>query len=128
MYTRVGAAPRIFFLVLLILVLGFGGLIWFDILGIIDVKDTLSPITRFLGLSTRQPLEDAEDPLLLDRERLAMSEEALDIRMEELQQFEATLESREQEMAQRTAELDEREETIAERENFIQPAPRRVRQ
>lgn len=116
-YGSVGTGPRIFLLLLLILVLAFGGLIWFDYLGIVDVKDVLSPVFSLVGLRGRTRVEQLEDPLLLDRERLEKQWEALELRAEELDNREAAVEEREAELLAMAEELDEREEALEQREN-----------
>ena len=80
-YSGVGAGFRIVVLILLVGVLALGGLVWFDYLGVIDARRTLAPVFRLFG--ARPPELDAEDPLLLDKERLAKQLEALAVRAEE---------------------------------------------
>jgi flagellar protein FlbB len=116
-YGSVGTGPRIFLLLLLILVLAFGGLIWFDYLGIVDVKDLLSPVFSLVGLRGRTQVEQLEDPLLLDRERLDKQWEALELRAEELDNREAAVEEQEAELLAMVEELEEREAALEQREN-----------
>ena len=75
---------RIILLILLIVVLFLGGLLWFDFLGIVDVRYRFAPVLKLVGLDTLEKLDDPDDILLLDRERLDKQIQALDIRAEEL--------------------------------------------
>ena len=97
-YGKVGAAPRIIVLLLLLLVLVLGGLLWFDYLGLIDVKDTFAPVFRLIGIPTRTPVQNVEEPFLLDRQRLDMQSAAVNLREEELNSRASSLDSREAEL------------------------------
>lgn len=110
-YSTVGAGFRILILLLLVGVLVLGGLVWFDYLGIIDARRTLSPVFALVGRGRAEV--DAEDPLLLDKERLAKQLEALAVRSEELDQWQRQL-------AAKQLEVDQMAETLAERETAVQ--------
>lgn len=112
---RVGAAPRIILLILLLLVLFSGGLLWFDYLGILNIRDRFGPVLEFLGLERRPALEAGAAPLLLEAERLAKLEEALEIRAENLDEREQTLQREEEEFQQKLGELEELEGSLNER-------------
>ena len=118
-YGIVGTAPRIIVLVLAVIVLVFSGFIWFDFLGLIDVKDTFAPVLNLVGIRTRTTLEDAQAPDLLDQQRLAQQWEALELRDQELQQ--AT-----EELSVREAELIQMMEKIQEQENNGQQGRQRL--
>lgn len=125
-YNRVGAAPRIFGLALLVLVLAFGGALWFDFLGLIDVTALLSPVLRLVGLSPREQPITEDTALLLEDERLAKREEALAILGDQLTERAQILEAREAELLTLAEQLEEREATLADRENSVTQAIRRV--
>lgn len=115
-YGRVGAAPRIFILILLVLVLSAGGALWFDYLGIFDVKDNIAPVLSFFGLHGRSRVENADSLYLLDAERLAKLKEAVDLQAEEMKKTEENLNSKEKEINQKAAELEERGKAIQDQE------------
>ncbi|MFP4382414.1 MAG: periplasmic-type flagellar collar protein FlbB [Spirochaetia bacterium] len=112
---KVGAAPRIILLILLLLVLFSGGLLWFDYLGILNIRDRFGPVLNFLGLERRPALEAGADPLLLEGERLAKLEEALEIRAQNLDEREQALQQQEENFQQKLGELEELEESLNER-------------
>ena len=115
-YGIVGTGPRVFLLILTLLALVSGGFLWFDYLGLIDVKDTLAPVLGFIGIRTRTTVEEPKAPDLLDRQRLDAQWEALEIRDEELTNLEETLDLRRAEIEQMMAAVVEREKAIEERE------------
>ncbi len=121
-YSRVGAAPRIFGLLMLVIILVTGGAVWFDYLGLIDVTRLLAPALRWVGLQPREDEVEAENPLLLESSRLGKREEALLLLQDELDRWEAELESREaglqqleQQLEERRAEIDDLENSLTER-------------
>jgi flagellar protein FlbB len=121
-YSRVGAGPRIFVLVLLLVVLIGGGLLWFDYLGLIDVRSALSPVLRAVGLEAPEQLPDTESRLVLDQARLEKREAALEEReaaleqrTQELQSLEQELEAQQQELAAQEQELEDRENSFNQR-------------
>ncbi len=69
-YSSVGAGFRILILLLLVAVLVLGGLVWFDYLGIVDAQSLLAPV--FTMIRGEKIVVDAEDPLLLEKERKRM--------------------------------------------------------
>ncbi len=116
-YSGVGAGFRIVILILLVGVLALGGLVWFDYLGILDARRVLAPVFSWFG--AKKPEVEAEDPLLLEKERLAKQIEALAVRAEELTTREQQLTSREQELAQKVEQVEEREKAAEEREKVF---------
>lgn len=125
-YSRVGAAPRIFGLTLLVLVLAFGGALWFDFLGLIDVTSLLAPALRWVGLAPREEAAVADSPLLLEDERLAKREEALAILASSLDEEAEALDTRAAELDALAEQLEEREAALTDRENSVNEALRRV--
>ena len=120
-YRRAGAAPRIFVLMLLVLVLLFGGLLWFDFLGIIDVKSTLqpvlSPILNLVGIKTRTTtVPSTESPMLLDSARVVKEREALGLQEQELQKQQQAIADKSAQLDKKEAELQDRENTLSDRE------------
>ena len=116
-YSGVGAGFRIVILLLLVGVLVLGGLIWFDYLGILDARRTLAPVFSLFG--ARKPEVEAEDPLLLEKERLAKQMEALAVRSEELATLEQQLKAREAELGQKIEQVQEREKAVEDREKLF---------
>ncbi|MFP4564508.1 MAG: periplasmic-type flagellar collar protein FlbB [Spirochaetia bacterium] len=112
----VRTGPRILLLILLIIVLVFGGLLWFDYLGFMDVKDTLSPVVSLITRRRRTQVEQLERPGILEEQRMAKQWEALDLRAEELDRREETVSLREAELEEMIETLKEREKSHEERE------------
>jgi len=115
-YGIVGTAPRIIVLVLAVIALVFSGFIWFDFLGLIDVKDTFAPVLGFIGIRTRTKIEEPMAPDLLDQQRLAQQWEALTLQSEELQKEKERLDLREAEVSQMMDKVREREALLEEKE------------
>ena len=107
---------RIILLILLIIVLFLGGLLWFDFLGMVDVRHRFAPVLRLAGFDTPEELDDPDDILLLDRERLDKQIQALDIRAEELDNRENEIVLKEAEVQQKLETLTEQEKTLEDRE------------
>jgi flagellar protein FlbB len=85
---------RIFVLLILIAILLVGGLVWFDYLGVINIKPYIAPIYRLLGLQpTTLPVGTGAGPFVsdLDDDRLVKRLEALTVRSDELDKREADL-------------------------------------
>ncbi len=119
-YGIVGTAPRIIVLILALIVLVFSGFIWFDFLGLIDVKDTFAPVLGFVGIRTRTKIEEPMAPDLLDQQRLAQQWVALTLEAEELQKLKESLDLREAEVSQMMEKVREKEASVEEREkSFI---------
>ena len=119
MAVRSGArpGPRIILLLLLIIVMVFGGLLWFDYLGLVDIKDTLSPVLSLVTRRRRTQVEGVEEGVeLLDTQRVAKQWEALEIRAEELDSREDEIQMKEQEILEMIETLQEREKALEERE------------
>jgi flagellar protein FlbB len=109
-YSGVGAGFRIVILILLVGVLALGGLVWFDYLGVVDARRTLAPVFSLFGAA--RPELDAEDPLLLDKERLSKQ-------LEELAAREQVLAGQEQELGQKIQLVQEREKAVEDREKLF---------
>ncbi len=115
-YGRVGAAPRIMVLMLLVFVLLAGGLLWFDYLGIIDAKDRLAPVLKFVGIRSRSKVESPESEYLLDLERIGKLKEAVELQAEDAKKVDESLKSKEKEIDQKSAEIEERKKAIQDQE------------
>jgi len=118
-YGGSGAFPRIISLVFVIIVIAIGGSLWFDYLGVIDVKDTYAPVFRFFGLGGRTKILDPDDPGLLDSERLHKMMVAVDLRNEELQLREESLIGKEQELLQLSTAMDEQRKAVEDQEKSL---------
>jgi flagellar protein FlbB len=115
-FGEVRPGSRIFILFLLLIVLTLGGLIWFDYLGIIDAKSMLSPVYQVLGVQRRSPVSSADDPNLLDKERLAKQADALALRQQDLDTKSADLSRKEKELDQLGQDLNDKESALSARE------------
>jgi len=113
---EVRPGSRIFILFLLVIVLTLGGLIWFDYLGIIDAKAMLAPVYQALGVQKRSAVAGAEDPNLLDKERLSKQADALVLRQQDLDTRESVLTAKEKELNQLGQDLNDKETALSARE------------
>ena len=108
---------RAIVLFILIVVLGAGGLVWFDYLGLLDLKDTLGPVYRGLGIATRKKAAiPADSPALLEEERVAKRMEALQGRSEDLDRREADIVQKDADVEQKVQALEERGKALDDRE------------
>lgn len=121
-YSRIGALPQILLLILLLLGLVAGGLLWFDYLGLIDVKDRFAPVLGVVGVEERGEAVDPDDVMLMDRLRLEKLQEAIELRESELERAQTglqeernSLQEDRQQLEQRLAEVEEREVSLNER-------------
>jgi len=108
---------RIVLLLLIILALIVGGLVWFDYLGIIEVKRLLGPAYRAVGIPARAAAPvAATSPDLLEDERMGKRLEALQARADELDARDAELAKRDVEVGQKAQELEERGKSLDDKE------------
>ncbi|HSV55618.1 MAG TPA: hypothetical protein VLH39_00735 [Magnetospirillaceae bacterium] len=107
---------RIIVMLAIILALVLGGLVWFDFLGLLDLKDALAPMYRMVGLPARRPgVIPVDSAVLLEDERAAKLFEALDARREELDAMSIALDEREAEMTRIAQELEEQRKELEDR-------------
>lgn len=112
-----GTAGRAIALIIFIIAIGLGGIVWFDYLGLIDVKDALAPAYRLLRIPTRAPGRmKADSPSLLEDERRQKQEEALLIRNQELDKLESDIKVKDAEIAQKAQEIEERQKALDDQE------------
>lgn len=112
-----GTVGRVIVLLILILLLGAGGLLWFDYLGIIESRSFFSPVYKLFGMTPQAgvstlPTENGD----LDADRIAKRLEAINIRAEELDKKEKDLDRKDGEILQKSQELDDRLASVEERE------------
>jgi flagellar protein FlbB len=122
-----GVIGRAVLLILLIAALLAGCLVWFDYLGLIDVKDTLRPVYKVLGLQTRSPKRinpNAED--LLEEERSKKQEDSILVRNQELDAKQDDLKKQENEIAQKSQQLDERQKALDDQEKSFNDKQKEV--
>lgn len=115
-FSEVRPGSRIFILFLLLVVLTLGGLIWFDYLGIIDARAILAPVYQTLGVQRRNAVAGADDPNLLDKERLFKEADALALRQQDLETKETGLAKKEKELNQLGQDLNDKEAALGARE------------
>lgn len=115
-FSEVRPGVRIFILFLLLIVLTLGGIIWFDYLGLVDAKSMISPVYRLLGFEKRSSVASADDPNLLDRERLAKEQDALALRQQDLDTRSSALAQKEKELNQLGQDLNDRDAALTARE------------
>jgi flagellar protein FlbB len=117
---------RIFILLLLILVLTLGGAIWFDYLGIVDAKGMISPIYSLLGLGKQSAIASADDPNLLDRERLSKQQDSLSLLKQDLDTREAALNKREKDLNQLGTDLNDRQTALEAQQKALIDAQKAI--
>ncbi len=115
-FTEVRPGVRIFILFLLLIVLTLGGVIWFDYLGLVDAKSLLSPVYSLIGVQKRSAVSSADDPNLLDKERLAKQADAMALRQQDLDAREAALAQKEKQLDQLGQDLNDKEAALTARE------------
>ena len=125
-FSEVRPGVRIFILFLLIIVLALGGIIWFDYLGVVDAKSMISPVYQLLGLGTRSAVASADDPNLLDRERLAKQQDALVLNRQELDSAEAALAAREKQLNQLGQDLNDRQAALEAQQKALNDARKAI--
>ncbi len=106
-------------LLIIILILLVGGLLWFDFLGVLNVKSVFSPLYKMMGKTPQTSTTVTQSkPLVsnLDEDRLRKQREANDLFKEELDKREQDILALENQNAQIAAELSEREKNQEERE------------
>lgn len=108
---------RIIVMLAIIVALSLGGLVWFDYLGLLDLKDTFSPVYNRLGIPARKPGSlPADSASLLEDERTYKLYEALDAVREELSARSGALDEREAEIARISQELEEQRKGLEDKE------------
>jgi flagellar protein FlbB len=115
-FGEVNPGVRIVILLLLLIVLTLGGIVWFDYLGVLDAKSLLSPVYRLFGVGARAGQVSADDPNLLERERLGKLSEAISLRQQDQDKREADLLKKERELNQLAEDLKDRETAEQEKE------------
>ncbi len=125
-YSEARPGVRAFILLLLIIVLALGGIIWFDYLGVIDARSVISPVYRLLGLGSRTTVASADDPNLLDKERLAKQQDALVIRQQDLDARQAALDARQKQLDQLGQDLNDRQAAIDAQQKALNDAQKAI--
>jgi flagellar protein FlbB len=107
-------------LLLLIIMISAGGLVWFDYLGVIDIKTVFAPVLNRLGMRGRsQPQVPAGEMLNINAERLAVLIEGIDLQRAELDKQKNDLDAKGGEIEQQAAELEERQRGLDDREKAL---------
>lgn len=108
-------------LIMLIAIMALGGLMWFDYLGVINVKRVFTPIYRLLGKEPQVSATNSSSPVTadLDQERIDKQREALELYREELDRRENEISEKEKLNEQIALELSNREKTQEERERVF---------
>ena len=114
---------RAIVLLLLIVILGVGGILWFDFLNVIDAKTVLAPVYKYLpflpGAGRSQPKQEPDEDINLDSERLAIRLEALSMRNMEMDIRQRDLDIEQGNINQMAQELEERQKALDDRENSL---------
>jgi len=114
-----GGFIKILFLLILTCVVVIGGLLWMNFLGVLNIQDRLSFITRFAGVEPRYVPEDPNEIYLLDNQRIQKERESLNLLNTELSVLEENLLVKDQELRQREEELQGREQSLEEKEKSL---------
>jgi len=114
---------KIFFLILLILVLALGGIYWFDHLGIIDYNKVVGPLAKYLPAFLQRGEPSEEDLDLLEKEFLGKREEILtaktrelESKMQDLEERDLALKETEAKLREEAKRLDEEKKVLSEKE------------
>lgn len=121
----VRSVSTIFLYILLIVAIGFGGLFWFDYMGLVDARKLVDPIFNLVGakrVETSVPVDSLD---LLDQERFKKQKEEMELQLEELDSRRVELELREAEVEQMMDALTEREGALMEREKSFNERQKR---
>ena len=108
-----------FVLLIIIVILVFGGLLWFNFLGLIHVNSLFAPVYKILGKAPQTSITTTQSKPVtgdLDADRLQKQREALDIFKEELDKRESDILEVEKQNEKVAVELLEREKNQEERE------------
>jgi flagellar protein FlbB len=116
-YPRARAWPKIMLYLFLVLALFFGGIFWFDVLGLINATDLFRPVLSLVGLGPELPPIPEDEMLLLDSLRIQRLDESVSLRLQDIERSRNELHSLEEQVSQRLDELREREIAQEEREN-----------
>ena len=107
-------------LLILIVIMILAGLLWFDHLGVIEMKKTFAPVYSLLGLApqTSETADKPENAAIadLDADRNAKIIEEYEIRSQELDKREADIQVKEAENEQMAQELEDRRVALEESE------------
>ncbi|NLM00534.1 MAG: flagellar protein FlbB [Treponema sp.] len=105
-------------LLILVIILILFGLIWFDYIGLIQVKKIFAPAYKLFGLETQTSTSITDGNMYADLEsdRLTKRIESLELLDQELKKTEADFSVKEQQIEQILQELDERRKSLEERE------------
>jgi flagellar protein FlbB len=109
-------------LLLLIIAVSAGGLVWFDYLGLIDIKTKFAPVYQYIGLPARtQPVVNTKTavPLDLNDERYAVLVEADALKRQQLDKQQEDIAKQRKELQQMAAELETRQKGLDEREKTM---------
>lgn len=115
-FPRARAWPRIILYIALILVLLLGGIVWFDVLGIVDAGAFFRPALSLVGLAPPASPIPQDTNQLLDSMRIQKLDESVNLRIAQLQQDYEELGNQQADFDQKLAELQEREEAQQDRE------------
>jgi len=114
---------RVIALLLLIAVMSFGGIIWFDYLNVIDAKTVLAPFYKYIpfipGDGRTQPAAEDDQLINLNDERLAIRLEALELRNMEIETQKKDLDAQYGEIERMANELEERQKELDDREKTV---------
>ena len=110
---------KIVLLLLVIVVLIVGGSLWFEYLGLVDQDRLPGPIRNILGQLSDVPSLDADDQLLLEKERIAKREDAIQRKQDALEQRERGILFQEEQIIAQEQELRAFDLQIEEREKEL---------
>ena len=114
---------KVILLLFLVVILAFGGILWFDFLNVIDARSVLAPIYRHIpvigGEGRTQPRVAQDEFVNLDAERLAIRLKALELESIEMDMRARDLDFRQLHIEQMAMELEDRQQMLDERENSL---------
>ncbi len=106
-------------LILLILITIFGGLLWFEYLGLMPVKSFMNPVFKLFGLEPQSSVtQTSSKPVTSDlyEDRINSQRESLSILEQELNDRNEKITQKEKELEQLAGIIQEKEKSLEERE------------
>lgn len=116
-YRKQRVGTRVIALLLVIVVIIILGFVWLDFLGLVDLKDIMSPVLKLMKIPVRTGKAiPVTVPALLDEERFAKQFEAIELKKQELEETERILNEKENILLAREQELTDKDKKLQEQQ------------
>jgi len=114
-----GFLGRAVLLVIIDIILFIGMLVWFDFLGVWDLKSAFAPAYVLVGITPRSSQLPSSTSMLLEAEREKKQLESFELKNQEQAKRDEDLNKREKEITQKAEELDQREKALNDQEKSL---------